>query len=146
MKKKRRSFKIILSIVVILILASIPLLGQDSTNLVNLPPEPEIVGNTVLPMTSFEFYLSIIILVFGLILVGLEIFLIKSRKISSDDTIKFIIITLIITSTLFLITAGYSNDQIAPAVGLLGTIAGYLLGRIQKPIKSDGGQKDENID
>jgi len=146
MKKKRQLLKIMLSVVVIVILASLPLLGQDSSNLVNLPPEPEIVGNTVLPMTSFEFYLSIIILTFGLILVGLEIFLIKSRKISSDDTIKFVIITLIITSTLFLITAGYSNDQIAPAVGLLGTIAGYLLGRIQKTIKTDRGQKDENID
>lgn len=61
----------------------------------------------------------------------LEIFLIKTNRISSEDSIKFIVITLIITSTLFLITAGYSNDQIAPAVGLLGTIAGYLLGRIQ---------------
>jgi hypothetical protein len=28
-----------------------------------------------------------------------------------------------------LICAGYSNDQIAPAMGLFGTLAGYLLGR-----------------
>jgi len=39
-----------------------------------------------------------------------------------------------------LITAGYSNDQIAPAVGLLGTIAGYLLGRIQH----SNQQEDKN--
>jgi hypothetical protein len=30
---------------------------------------------------------------------------------------------------MFLITAGYTSDQIAPMIGLLGTIAGYLLGK-----------------
>ncbi|MDX1617310.1 MAG: hypothetical protein R3224_00890 [Balneolaceae bacterium] len=39
------------------------------------------------------------------------------------------LVTLIITAALFLIAAGFSNDQIASALGLLGTIAGYLLGR-----------------
>jgi hypothetical protein len=38
-------------------------------------------------------------------------------------------ITLIIIGTMVLICAGYSNDQIAPAMGLFGTVAGYLLGR-----------------
>ena len=43
--------------------------------------------------------------------------------------VTFILITLIITATLFLITAGYDNNQIAPAIGLFGTVAGYLLGK-----------------
>ena len=30
---------------------------------------------------------------------------------------------------LFLIFAGYSQDQMAPMMGLLGTVAGYLLGK-----------------
>ena len=38
-------------------------------------------------------------------------------------------LTLVITAGLFLITSGYSQQQIAPMIGLLGTIAGYLLGR-----------------
>jgi hypothetical protein len=91
---------------------------------------PEEHNPEVKPMALFEFQLSIIVLSFGLLIVLIEVFLIKTRRISSEDSIKFITITLIITSTLFLITAGYSNNQIAPAVGLLGTIAGYLLGKI----------------
>lgn len=117
--------------------------AQDSTNEVldNLPPEPaESQTPTVIPLSRLEFTLSIIVLVFGLLLILLEIFLIRSKKIDSEDTIKFITITLIITSTLYLITAGYSNDQIAPAVGLLGTIAGYLLGKIG-PSKSEKNEK-----
>jgi hypothetical protein len=121
-----------------------PIMAQDSTSLINVPPEPESDSNVITPMSRFEYLLSMTILVFGLIVIGLEVYLIKTRKLNPDDTIKFIVITLIITSTLFLITAGYSNDQIAPAVGLLGTIAGYLLGRIHKPYQNGGDQKDEN--
>jgi len=89
------------------------------------------------PLSNYEFYLSLIVLGFGIIALFVEILLIIKKKINQDNTIKFIIITLIVTATLFLITAGYSNDQIAPAVGLLGTIAGYLLG------KSQGDNKPE---
>lgn len=38
---------------------------------------------------------------------------------------------LIITSAVFLVVAGYSSQQIAPAFGLLGTMAGYVLGKSQ---------------
>jgi hypothetical protein len=119
-------------------------MAQDSaqTEISNAPPEPDSsTTSTVNPLSRLEFVLSITVLIFGLIIILLEIFLIRSKKISSDDSIKFITITLIITSTLFLITAGYSNDQIAPAVGLLGTIAGYLLGRIQPSKKEDKNEE-----
>lgn len=46
-------------------------------------------------------------------------------------------LTLVVTAGLFLITAGYSETQIAPMMGLLGTIAGYLLG---KEAADDGGR------
>ena len=76
-------------------------------------------------------------MVFGLIVILLEVMLIKNKNICAEDAIKFITVTLIISSTLFLITAGYNNDQIAPAMGLLGTVAGYLLGRSQIPLKTN---------
>ena len=109
----------------------------NQSPIINPPPEPEDVGSTlILPLSSWEFKLSLIVLIFGLIIICLEIFLIRSQQMNTESSIRIIIITLIITSTLFLITAGYSNDQIAPAVGLLGTIAGYLLGRMY----SKGGE------
>jgi hypothetical protein len=40
---------------------------------------------------------------------------------------------------LFVITAGYNVEQIAPAMGLLGTIAGYLVGQrsADRPLRDD---------
>lgn len=113
---------------------------------INRPPlEPEFSSSpVVLPLTRLEFILSISVLVFGLVILLLQVYLIKTRKISSEDIIKFVTITLIIISTLFLITAGYSNDQIAPAVGLLGTIAGYLLGRIQHTTTFDDDKEKKS--
>lgn len=38
-------------------------------------------------------------------------------------------LVLVISGSLFLVAAGYSDRQITPVVGLLGTVAGYVLGR-----------------
>ncbi len=100
------------------------------------PPSNEI-NNTVLPLTGREFWLSIIVLFFGVIIIIVEIVLIQNKRILIEDALKIIVITLIIISTLFLITAGYSNNQIAPAMGLLGTISGYLLGKSNIISKKD---------
>ena len=81
------------------------------------------------PMSSFEFWLSVIVLTFTLLLISTQIWLIRSHLLSPDLSQRALLVTIIIGATLFLITAGYSNDQIAPAMGLFGTIAGYLLGR-----------------
>lgn len=91
------------------------------------------------PLSSWEFALSLIVLGFGALVLVLEVFLVFKNRISEGDVVKFIVVTLIITATLFLITAGYNNNQIAPAMGLLGTIAGYLLGRQDKTDKLEKG-------
>ena len=125
-------------IVFMIIMGALTLFAQDNVadsieamGTGNSPPAPDDETGVISPLSRLEFSLSLAVLGFGLIILCIEIFLIRARQISPEDTIKFFVITLIIISTLFLITAGYSNDQIAPATGLLGTIAGYLLGRIQ---------------
>jgi len=80
-------------------------------------------------MTEYEWKLSVGVLTFGFFILIMEVYLVKLSEISSSNIIKFVIVTLIIIGTLFLITAGYSSNEISPALGLLGTIAGYLLGR-----------------
>jgi hypothetical protein len=45
--------------------------------------------------------------------------------------IRLMSVILIIVGTLFLITAGFSSEQIALAMRLFGTIAGDLLGKAQ---------------
>ena len=82
------------------------------------------------PRSNLELYLSLGILVFGLILI---IFtgIVAYRKNSGWDqeATRIFAVSIIVTAGLFLMTAGYSDQQVAPMFGLLGTIVGYLLGR-----------------
>jgi hypothetical protein len=79
--------------------------------------------------TTNEIALSLSILFFGVIILGLELYLIKIQQLASEDSVRIITMTLIIIGALFLVAAGYNNNQIAPVLGLLGTMAGYILGK-----------------
>jgi membrane-associated HD superfamily phosphohydrolase len=73
--------------------------------------------------------LSIFILIFGLSII-LSILLFYKYKAAETNfhPFKLIGIMFIGTITVFLIPAGFSNSQITPVIGLLGTLAGYLVG------------------
>jgi len=74
--------------------------------------------------------ISVVVLAFGAITILLAAYLIRGER--DGQVILRILGTIsIITFAVFLIVAGYSDQQIAPAMGLLGTIAGYLLGKDQ---------------
>ena len=84
--------------------------------------------------SSNELFLSLGVLVFGLVIVVGMLWAILKRmeiKESADllDALKLPVVVVIIVSGIFLVTAGYGNEQIAPIIGLMGTIAGYLMGR-----------------
>jgi hypothetical protein len=96
--------------------------------------------------TPYEFWLTCLIGILGLAIIGALIF--SLRKVANarpDDIARPVIILTVITGTLILVTVGYSNEQIAPAFGLFGTIIGYMLGRFAQsaaaPIPS-GSQQD----
>jgi hypothetical protein len=80
-------------------------------------------------VSRFEFWLVILVMVFGITIAALQYALIRKRNFSANDIMKIFAVTLIITGTLFLISAGFGDTQIAPAMGLFGTVAGYILGR-----------------
>jgi hypothetical protein len=80
-------------------------------------------------MTRFEFWLSLLILAFGTAVVGVEYALLRKRSFDGNDILKVFGITLIVVGTLFLIASGFGDKQIAPAMGLFGTLAGYILGK-----------------
>lgn len=94
--------------------------------------------------TVSEICLSIGVLVFGALLMGLEVLvMLKQDKYWDAWSFKILGLTLVITAGLFLVVAGYSQNQIAPMMGLLGTVAGYLLGKevesaAPKPDRSGG--------
>jgi hypothetical protein len=99
--------------------------------------------------TPYEFWLTCIILAFGVSVIVLLLWSMRGiRERRSDDITRSVIIVTVIIGALVLVTAGYSNDQIAPAFGLFGTIIGYILGRLgqpganQPPGPAPGGQAD----
>lgn len=72
--------------------------------------------------------ISSAVLVFGLVTICITAWLLRKEN-ESHIILRTLGTILILTFAVFLIVAGYSDQQIAPAMGLLGTIAGYLLGR-----------------
>lgn len=91
------------------------------------PPKAPTPGSNFLSTSEGE--LSIVVIGLGLaVIMALSVILYK-KDATADSAIRAYALILIITGTIVLICAGYSNDQIAPAMGLFGTVAGYLLGR-----------------
>ena len=82
---------------------------------------------------------SLTILFVGFSLVVLIMACILLTKFSQDCNVafKYFIIVLLIMGMLILIPVGYNNEQISPAVGLFGTIAGYLLGKTESSPKKE---------
>ena len=78
--------------------------------------------------TTNAMTMSAIVLIFGLIVIVFATHLIQRGK-SAEAVLRIFGTILIIVIAVFLVVAGYSDTQISPVMGLLGTIAGYLLGR-----------------
>ena len=80
--------------------------------------------------TSIEIVLSVALLVFTLLLIGLESLVVMraSKTWAPRSIVRLMGLTLIVCIAALLVVAGYGKDQIAPVTGLLGVIAGYLLG------------------
>ncbi len=95
----------------------------------NAPPQAQ--GQTVL-LSDREYVLSLAVLGFGLLVIICEVFLLRSFKGTADNVLLVIVTTLIVIAGLFIITAGLTTEQVAPAFGLYGAIVGYLLGKDSK--------------
>lgn len=93
------------------------------------PQKPNV--SVVTWLSNYEFWMSSSVLIFGLLVFLAELYLMRFISFQPEQSIKLIAVTLIVVSTLFIITAGFSSEQIAPAMGLFGTVAGYMLGRSQ---------------
>jgi hypothetical protein len=107
-----------------------PVLNPPPVDSLRSPAIPQqIVDSHSDVFSSYEFILSCCILSFGLLTLLMITILTLKRVINPSHVLKIIILTLVIICSLLLVTAGYSNSQIAGVTGILGSIAGYLLGR-----------------
>lgn len=85
-------------------------------------------------------YLSTSILAFGLGVMLIMGWLVVRRGIT-QGVLRLICVPLIVVAAVFLMVVGYDDDQLTPIVGLLGTIAGYLLGRTDSPVSGAAPQR-----
>jgi hypothetical protein len=89
-------------------------------------------------LSSKEFYVTALIAgVFLLSLIMQFALLWRVRNLKAEDALRPFSVVLIIMGTLLAITAGFSAAQIAPALGIFGTIAGYLLGRSGQKVNDE---------
>ena len=112
----------------------------------NSPPSPpaskSFISSASL-LSKMEFWLSL-----SLVFLGLAVFYTQYKIVYHhldkeknpenitrivESALKHLLMGLIIFGTLFLVSAGISSESIAPIIGLLGTIAGYLLGNSTEP-------------
>lgn len=73
--------------------------------------------------------ISAAILVFGVLVLVLLALVVRKKTASTDDLLKLFMTPLVIIMAVFLVVAGYSDQQITPVMTLLGTIVGFLFGR-----------------
>ncbi len=115
--------------------ATVPATAPAATP--NAPRSPQAMSDQARREHSFttdrEQFLSIVILCFGTLVLIVQYLLLRTPRRSSFEILQLLGINLIVTGTLFLISAGYDAQSIAPGLGLFGTIAGYVLGRRSSP-------------
>lgn len=116
----------------------------------NAPREPEKAPAAEIAkhslITDREQLLSFAILIFGVCVLVVQYLLLRSPHRGAYEILQLLSINLIVTGTLFLISAGFDAQQIAPGLGLFGTVAGYVLGRkasadnaVEPPKQQTGG-------
>jgi hypothetical protein len=80
--------------------------------------------------STLEIVFCIGILVFGAFIISLEVYVMLVQKRYWDVwSFKIVGLTLVVVCGMFLVVAGYDQNQIAPMMALLGTVAGYMLGK-----------------
>jgi len=72
-------------------------------------------------------FLTISVLLFGLAVIVIMAILVL-RKSQTGDVLRLFTVPMVIVAAVFLVVTGFSNSQITPVIGLLGTLAGYVLG------------------
>jgi hypothetical protein len=122
--------------------------GEDAGPPANADPAigPEIHSDLWRYLTSYEFALAVLVLLFGVLVVVSASVTLRGRNVTPDQALRFYGVIVILVGTILLIVAGLNNNQIAPAVGLFGTLAGYLLGKTQTTEPKQGTRAGEDRD
>ena len=147
--------KIILLLVCLIGFTSVDTLHAPIVKMVNSAPSsapafPKADSQMKIDPGLAQFILPAMVLLFGMVVVIFPMVQYSNNKdFTSEHAIRIVSITLMTTGVLFIISTGNlaSSQNVtplyAPAFGLLGTMAGYLLGRGFKPEPSEKEKEKE---
>ncbi len=110
---------------------SLQKLQQTTTPTVSAAPEARPVGKEWWRADE-AMTISAVVLIYGIVVMILATIVLRRTNIHPDSVLRLFGTIIIVVGALFLIVAGYSDTQMGPVMGLLGTIAGYLLGKNDK--------------
>jgi hypothetical protein len=79
-----------------------------------------------------EINLTVIIFLFGLTSLLVFYLMVRGQR-PSEFHMRVYVILVLVFGTLLVVSSSYATAQIAPVVGFFGTIAGYLLGKTDRP-------------
>jgi len=90
------------------------------------------------PSLPISYWIPVFLIIFGCLIIWVQYKYLLTVKPNPDVSLPSFSLTLIITGTLVLVSTGMNEKILGTAVGLFGTIAGYVLGRA-----THSGQKTE---
>lgn len=108
------------------------LLAGESALAQNAPPPPEAAVRIYDMFDLFnrkETWISLLVFLFGVVVIFASYLMNRRIQFNGDQVIRLLSVTLIVVGTLFVVSGSYQAEDIAPVLGLFGTMAGYLLGR-----------------
>jgi hypothetical protein len=71
--------------------------------------------------------LTILIIAFCVLVLHYMRSMLKEGQ-GAGDVLRLATMPMVIAATIFLVVLGFSNEQMTPVIGLLGTMIGYILG------------------
>ena len=96
-------------------------------------------------LSSREFISAILVTgvsLFALLLLFF-LFLKKVPELRPDDALRSFGVIIVLMGTMFVVATGFDSIQIAPAIGIFGTIAGYLLSEMGKRERERSGEAEK---
>lgn len=79
-----------------------------------------------------EIKLTTVIFLFGLLALVL-LYLMSRNRLTTEFMMRIFILTILIFGSLLVVSSAFTTEQISPVIGFFGTIAGYILGRGDRP-------------
>lgn len=114
----------------------------DEINKVQSQKKSEEKNTSAAKDTAFFSVLALVSAYCVIVPIGYLIFISKYQDINGVAS-RYYLVIVIVCTTMIVLVAGYTETQMAPVFGLLGSVLGYLFGRAES-MTSDSQQKMGN--